>query len=371
MDVRPTVATVDLAAICHNMQVARDLAPGAAVCAIVKAHAYGHGLVQVGRALADAGAEWLAVALVEEGTTLRDAGVKRPILVLGAALDGGFDVLIEYDLTPAIFRTEHLDALAAAAGDRDVRFHLKIDTGMARLGLGTDEIDAFCDALATKSNLKLDGVLTHFANADLADLEFGTHQLALFDRGCEALAARGITPRWVHISNSAAVLSFPEAHRKLLRPGLMLYGLDPRVQREPAGLEPAMRWTTRPIHIKTVPAGTRVSYGGRWTSQRETRLMTLPVGYADGYPRAMTGKAEVVVRGVRVPVIGSICMDLCMADVTDVPGVTLEDEVVLIGKQGHAEVTAYDLAQWAGTIPYEITCGVSNRVPRLYVGTVG
>ena len=367
MSIRPTIATVDLGAIRHNLEVARTVAPGQAICAVVKADAYGHGLNEVGLTLSRAGVEWLAVALVEEGISLRRVGVKTSILVLGSALGGTLFELVAHDLTAAIYRPDQLEALAMAARGKKVAFHLKIDTGMARLGVHVDELDELLDALAGMPNLVLEGVMTHFANADLADREFNAEQLSLFKRACKRITERGVNPKWLHISNSAAVLSYPEAHIGLLRPGLMIYGLDPLQKRGQTGLVPAMGWTTRPVHLKTVPKGTRVSYGGRWVAQRESRLATLPVGYADGYPRAMSGKAEVLVRGQRAPVVGNICMDLCVIDVTDIPGVTLEDEVTLMGRQGGAEISAHDLARWADTIPYEIICGVGSRVPRYYI----
>jgi alanine racemase len=364
MQIRPTTVTVDLAALRHNLAVIRRLAPGIAVCAVVKADAYGHGLEPVARSLADAGIDWLAVALIEEGVTSRRAGIKTPILVLGAALAGGFEELVAQDLTPALFRAEHLEALARAARHRRYPFHLKLDTGMSRLGLPLCELPSFLESLAHHPELELDGVLTHFANADLADRELNARQLQLFREGLALVRSRGHTPRWHHIANSAAVISYPEAREGLLRPGLMIYGLRPLECA--VDLQPAMRWTTRAVHLKTVRPGTRVSYGGRWTAQRDSRIATLPVGYADGYPRALTGKAEVLVRGRRAPVVGTICMDLCMVDVTDVRGVEIGDEVVLMGTQGQESITAHDLARWAGTIPYEIVCGVGPRVPRVY-----
>lgn len=366
MQIRPTTVTVDLGTFRHNLAAIRGLAPGMAVCAVVKADAYGHGLTPVARALAAAGVDWLAVALVEEGVALRDEGVRTPVLVLAAALEGGFDELVAHDLVPAVFRIDHLEQLARAARGRRYPLHLKIDTGMSRLGVPVGELDGFLDALARHPNLMVEGVLTHFANADLADDDTNDRQLALYERGLAALRARGHSPRWLHVSNSAAVLSYPRGHTGMLRPGLLTYGLKPLASR--VELQPAMRWTTRPVHVKTVPAGSAVSYGGRWVAARDSRLATLPVGYADGYPRAMTGRAEVLVRGQRVPVVGTICMDLCVADVTDVPEVSLADEVVLMGSQGAASITAHDLARWAGTIPYEIVCGVGPRVPRTYHG---
>ncbi|MEK7703775.1 MAG: alanine racemase [Myxococcota bacterium] len=367
MQVRPTAATVELAAIRHNLGVVRRLVGERAVCGLVKADAYGHGLVPVARTLAAAGVDFLAVALVEEGVTLRQSGIETPILVLGGALEGGYDALVAERLTPALFRLEHLDRLARAVGHGSCDFHLKVDTGMARLGLQPDEIGAFVARLATYPQLHLAGVLTHFANADLADRDFNAQQLARFQAAIVSLGQLGHAPRWVHLANSAAVLSYPDAHQVLVRPGLMLYGLDPLVPASGEHLEPAMRWTTRAIHVKDVEAGVRVSYGGRWTASRRSRILTLPVGYGDGYPRVLGNRAQVLIRGLRAPIVGSICMDLCLADVTDVGGVGLEDEVVLLGAQGDDCIGAAELARWGDTIAYEIVCGVGARVPRHYV----
>jgi alanine racemase len=369
--IRPTQVAVDLAAVRHNVAAIRARAPGQALCGVVKANAYGHGLVTVGRALARAGVDWLGVALVEEGVLLREAGVTTPILVLGAALAGGYDEIVAHRLTPAIFRADQLEGLARAARDGRAGFHLKIDTGMARLGIAPSEIEAFVDAAARYPSLSIEGVLTHLANADLEDTETNARQVARFEDALVRLRRRGITPRLVHVANSAGVLTCKEAHTGLVRPGLMLYGLTPLGPRGAPELVPAMRWTTRPVQVKTVPKGTHVSYGGRFTATRDTRLATLPVGYADGYPRALGNVAQVLIRGHRAPVVGSVCMDLCMIDVTDVAGVTPDDEVVLMGAQDGAAVTAYELAGWAGTIPYEIVCGVERRVPRVYANEAG
>ncbi len=370
MRIRPTVATIDLAALRHNLEVIRSLAGEARICAVVKADAYGHGLLPVGRALAEAGVDWLAVALLEEGLALRQAGIAVPVLVMGAALAGGYDALVEHSLTPVLFRADQLHSFAAAARGAEVRFHLKLDTGMARLGLAPAELGAFLDTAARHANLRLDGVMTHLANADLQDEESNHRQLVAFDEVRAQMQRRGLSPHWVHAANSAAVLTSDAARCTLVRPGLLIYGMSPLSQANRTTLMPVMRWTTQPVHIKRVKCGTRVSYGGRWQAKRDSVLATLPVGYADGYPRAASGKAEVLVRGHRVPVVGTICMDLCVVDVTDVADASLEDEVVLLGQQENESITAHDMARWAGTIPYEIVCGVGARVPRAYVGEV-
>ncbi|OGR08244.1 MAG: alanine racemase [Deltaproteobacteria bacterium RIFOXYB12_FULL_58_9] len=370
MPIRPTIATVDLDAIRHNLGVIRQLAPGSPICAVVKANAYGHGLCEVALALADAGVDWLAVALVEEGARLRAAGIHIPVLLLGTGYTGSTRGIVQYNLTPAIYRVDQLESLAQVASSRLVRFHLKIDTGMSRLGLQPEELGAFLDSLNNHPNLRLDGVMTHFANADIGDAELTQTQLDRFNDCTAFIASRGIEPPWVHTSNSAAVLSFPNTRQGLLRTGLSIYGIDPRLERAVAGLRPAMQWTTRVMHLKNIAANTPVSYGGRWTAPRPSRIATLPVGYADGYMRTMGNRAYVLVRGQRAPIVGSVCMDLCLADVTDIPNVAIDDEVVILGKQGDDEVSVYRLAEWAGTIPYEIVCAVGNRVPREHYGSV-
>lgn len=367
MRIRSTRATVNLDHLRHNLAVIRRLAPSCGVAPVVKADAYGHGSVAVSRALSAAGAQMLSVVLVEEGIELRQAGIDMPILVLGSAYDGGYEAMIEHNLTPAIGRVDQLQALAKAAGDGKASLHLKIDTGMNRLGIQPDEVEQLADALSKHPNLNMDGVLSHFANADLGDRKFNKSQLQSFHNACKNLEMRGHKPQWRHIANSAAVLSFPEAHGSLLRPGLAVYGYNPMGPKKKTGLRPVMSWTTQPVHIKTISKGCRVSYGGVWTAKRDSRIATLPVGYADGYPRSMTGKASVLVGGMRVPVVGRICMDLIMADVTDAEVVDLSSEIVLMGEQGNESITADDLAKWAGTIPYEIICCVGRRVPRTYV----
>ncbi len=364
--IRPTQVAVDLEAVRHNLAAVRARAPGQAVCAVVKANAYGHGVLAVGKTLAQAGVEWLGVALVEEAVQLREAGVQTPILVLGAALDGGYEECVARRLTPAIFRADQLAALAQAARGKPASYHLKIDTGMARLGLAPVELSAFLEAARRHPNLTMGGVLTHLANADLEDHEANARQVSSFQRAVAELRTLGQRPPLVHVANSAGVLTCKEAHTGLVRPGLMLYGLSPLGQKAAPELRPAMRWTTRPVHLKTVPKDTHVSYGGRFVTRRDSVLATLPVGYADGYPRALGNLAEVLVRGRRAKVVGAVCMDLCIIDVTDIPGATCDDEVVLMGTQDGATVSAYELATWAGTIPYEIVCGLERRVPRVY-----
>ncbi len=383
MPIRPTVATVDLDAVAHNYRLARASA-GRPAIGVVKADAYGHGAVPVARRLAAEGAPFLAVALVEEGLALRAAGIETPVLVLGAAYGEAWELLVAHRLTPLIFRPEHLAGLAAAARAAGVRApaHLKVDTGMGRIGLPPSELAAFLDAARAAPEVALEGICTHFASADLEDRELTTRQVGLFNAAAEAMRAAGMPLRWRHLANSAGTLEYPDAWQDLTRPGIMLYGYVPFAPPGPVparavdarrALQPALRWSTAVTHVKTVPAGTPVSYGGRWVAARPSRIATLPVGYADGYHRRLSGRpgfgcAEVLVRGRRAPIAGTVCMDMCMADVTDVPGVEVGDEVVLLGEQGGERIDADELAARAGTISYEILCNVGARVPRAYTG---
>lgn len=370
--IRPTRAEVDLSAIAHNLSVVRRLAGPASVLAVLKANAYGHGAVLVARALEQAGVDMLAVAMVEEGLELRNAGVRAPIVVLGGAYDGGYDTLIAKDLVPVVFREDHLQGLARVSGrsSKKVRVHLKIDTGMSRLGLMPDQLGSFLEAARRYPHIEIDGLLSHFANADAAHPLNG-EQLRAFARAWAQVKEAGYSPRWRHLSNSAAVLSLPQALEgetcNLVRPGLVLYGHAPMDWPGREALRPVLTWKTAVSHLKTLPAGTPVSYGSTWVAQRESRIAVLPVGYADGYDRVFSSRSHVLIRGRRVPVVGRVCMDMCMADVTDLPEVALHDEVVLLGAQGDARVDLEELAELAQTIPYEVLCGLGARVPRVAV----
>jgi alanine racemase len=371
--IRPTRAEVDVGALARNVQTLRNLAPGMALLAMVKANAYGHGANIVAPALEALGVEILGVALVEEGLALREAGIAGEILVLGGAYEGAWETLVEARLVPAVFREDHLEALAAASRRRGVspRAHLKVDTGMARLGALSEEVPALLQR-AKALGVEFDGVMSHFANADLSDGAVTARQLQEFEVALQLVHAAGFRPRWQHLANSAAMVALPRARAgdvyNLVRPGLALYGVSPAPWIvPPRPFEPVLSWKTAVVHIKTVPVGTAVSYGGTWTARRPTRIATLPVGYADGYPRRLSNRAEVLVRGQRAKVVGRVCMDLCMVDVTDVAGAALGDEVVLLGRQSGQELGAAELAGWVETIPYEVLCGVGARVPRVAV----
>ncbi len=367
--IRPTLATIDLDALAWNFRQLKAYAR-AEVLAVVKADAYGHGAVPCARRLEREGAGFLGVALTEEGLELRGAGVETPILVLGGAYGDRFDLLVGHDLTPVVFRPEHLEGLAAAARalGREAVAHLKLDTGMGRIGVQPEDLPAFLDA-AKSHGVVLEGLATHFANADLADSALTARQVERATAAATLMRERGLGPRWLHLANSAATVAKPDAHGSLVRPGIMLYGEmpSPRFSGE-ISLRPVLRWTTAITHLKTVPEGTPISYGSRWTAPRPSVIATLPVGYADGYPRALTNTGEVLVGGRRTKIVGSVCMDQMMVDVTEVPGAAVGDEVVLLGCQGGENIGAGELAAHTGTIHYEIFCGIGPRVPRRFVG---
>ena len=370
--IRPTRVEISAPAIQRNVSLARRQLSGAGLLAVVKANAYGHGAIVVARALERLGVEFLGVALIEEGLELRNAGIRSPILVLGGSYHGGYELMIQHQLVPIVFRPEHITELARAAKARGVSVlaHLKVDTGMGRIGVLPEQLSEFLDHAGRHPQVKLDGLLSHFASAELADPGFTREQLRSFRRAHEQLLARGIQPRWRHMSNSAAVMDLPEARDgelfNLARPGLMIYGLSPS-DRYPLRdeLSPVLSWKTQVTHLKQVPAGTPISYGGTWIAPRPSLIATLPVGYADGYSRRFSSSASVLIRGKRAKIAGRVCMDLSMVDVTGVPNVQVGDEVVLIGRQQGESITADELAKVEGTISYEVLCAIGARVPRI------
>lgn len=369
--VRPTWARVDTAALAHNLAVV-DAHVGSAcrVLAVVKADGYGCGATEAARAFVDAGAWGLAVSLVEEGVELREAGIFAPVVVLGGVPPGSQDVIVHRRLRPVIWSVDHLEMLAAAvrrAGARALPVHLKIDTGMSRLGALPRDVGPLVDWFLRDGGrtLELEGVMTHFACADDTADEFTTtRQLACFTDCLELLSARGLTPSLRHASNSAGLVRFRAAHFDMVRPGIALYGAASSVDVQLPGLALALTVHSRVLGIRELPEGSRVSYGGNARLDRDTRLAIVPVGYGDGYPRAMSGRAQMLVRGHRCAVIGNITMDVSMLDVTDLPDVRAGEEVTLLGTQGRNTIDLYEMAGWAGTVPYEITCGLSKRVPR-------
>lgn len=367
---RPTAAMIDLCALDHNFEEVKRRVGGRKILAVVKAQAYGHGAVRVSRRLLALGADMLGVALVEEGKELRDAGIDAPILVMGAMFPEQAAAAVSLRLTPAIFTPSLAQALsdAARALKTKAAVHVKIDTGMGRIGVSPEGAPRLIAEMKKMDGLEVRGLMTHFADADLRDKQFASKQMGRFETLIKALEASGIDIPVRHAANSAAVLDFGRALFTMVRPGLMLYGYNPlEAGAEAADLRPALSLVTRIAFLKTVPAGTPISYGRTFVTERESVIATLPIGYADGYGRGLSNKGEALVRGARARVAGRVCMDMCMIDVTGIPGVREGDEVVLIGSQNGERITADELAAKTGTIAYEVLCGVSSRVPRIYL----
>ncbi len=365
---RPTAAIIDLGALEQNFSEVIRLAQGRQVLAVVKAEAYGHGAQQVARRLAARGAHAFGVALVEEGRELREAGIAGPVVIMGALFPEQAEAIVSLDLSPALYTQSMAKALSAAARKqgRSVTVHVKIDTGMGRIGVTPEDAPGFIASLQTLPGIIVRGLMTHFADADLRDKDFAAQQMDRFEGMLRRLDEAGIRVPVRHAANSAALLDFDRALFTMVRPGLMLYGYDPREGGTGAGLHPVLSLVTRVAFVKKTPPGTPISYGRTFTTRRESLIATIPIGYADGYRRGLSNRGEVLVRGRRAPVAGRVCMDMCMIDVTDVPGVCEGDEVVLIGSQGNERITADELASRTGTISYEVLCGISSRVPRIY-----
>ncbi|MBI2371883.1 MAG: alanine racemase [Deltaproteobacteria bacterium] len=369
---RPTVALIDLQALAHNFALARRaVGPGVKIFGVVKADAYGHGAVPVARMLERIGADLFGGATCEEGGRLREGGVRRPIVVLGGLYPGQGTLALQHDLEAALFDLDTARTLAREARQAggDLRVHVKVDTGMGRVGLLPPSVAAFVAALREVEGLRIVGLFSHFAVAGEPDgAEFTREQLKRFQQAADEVRALGHRPL-LHLANSAALLEYPESHLDAVRPGLMLYGVLPHpawAARLP--LRPVLSLRTRVVFLKEVPAGTGLGYGRTFITPRPSRIATLPVGYADGLSRALSNRGEVLVRGRRAPIRGMISMDWCMVDVTDVPGVALGDEAVLIGGQADATIRVEEVAARLGTIPYEILTSVGSRVPRRYLG---
>jgi alanine racemase len=368
---RPTRARIDLEALAHNVRLAVRLAgPERRVLAVVKADAYGHGAVRAARAALAAGATKLGVATPAEVRSLRAAGVDAPVLLLSEVDPSRAEEMTRLGCSLTLYTLAFAEALERAAqrSGRRVLVHLKVDTGMGRVGIAPADALPFVARLRDYPHLVLDGVMSHPSEAERPSSPVTARQLAAFRAVCEAVETIAPGLRWRHIANSA-LLMLGEPYGNLARPGIMLYGAAPAPDLPHAGdLRPVLCLATAVAFLKRVPAGTPLSYGGTFVTRRESLIATLPVGYADGYRRACSNRADVLVRGRRAPVVGTVCMDLCLADVTGIPGVAVGDEVILIGGQGGERITADELAAHAGTISYEVFCGIGPRVPRVHSG---
>jgi alanine racemase len=364
---RPTFAEVNLDALTHNLACVRRAAGGARVYAVVKADAYGHGLIAVARCLESGGVDGICVALVEEGLALREARVEIPILVLNGVYGHDHADVLRAGLTPVIYELGQAQAFARAASGRQVSVHLKVDTGMARLGVPLGHLPGMLDGIARLPELRIEGLMTHLASAD-SDPEMTALQLARFADAEAQVRARGHRPSVVHADNSAGTyVRRAGTTHNLVRVGIALYGVPPMAG-VASDLVPAMQVRTQVVALRELPAGASVGYGATFVAQRPTRIATVAIGYGDGLLRAASNRGAMLVRGQRVPIAGVVAMDLTCLDVTDVAGVAVGDEVVVLGRQGDAEITARDLAEASGTIPYEVLTNLSSRVPRVHVG---
>lgn len=368
---RPTYCEVDLGAVGWNFaQVREVVGPGVKILSIVKADAYGHGAPEVAAALAAAGSDGFGVATLEEALELREAGIRGPILVLTAIYPEHVDEFFRADLKPALSDLPTLNALEAQTRKRGrmLKFHLKVDTGMGRLGLLHSEVESWLADLDKLGSLQLEGLFSQLAHAEDASGEYTKTQLENFERVVQRLRRAGYKPPLVHLANSAGVIGVPGAHCTMVRPGLMLYGLYPAPEMaRRIELRPALSWKTRILQVKELPAASSVGYGRTFVTRRKSLIAALPVGYADGYHRLLSNRGAVIVRGKRAPIVGRISMDLTLVDVTDIRGVTHGDEVVLLGRQGGENISADEIAGWAETISYEIVTSIGARVPRIYI----
>ncbi|HWI39897.1 MAG TPA: alanine racemase [Verrucomicrobiae bacterium] len=375
MESRPTVAEIDLAALRHNYAQVRNVVPaGCGILGVVKADAYGHGFMDIAGELEALGVTAFGVAFLAEGIQLRKSGIDRPILVLGGIYPGQERKCVGFNLSTAVFNLEQARALDAAAGKlyRRAKIHLKVDTGMGRLGVSHEEAPALLKELAALRHLELEGMFSHFASADELDEDgraYTVRQAERFEAVVREAKGLGFSPRYIHLANSAAAFSLNLPFCNLIRPGITLYGGIPSNDFEGRlQVIPVMRLKSRVAMLKRVEPGTSISYARRYTSATPTLVASVPVGYADGYSRKLTNTGEALVRGVRCRVLGTVCMDWIMLDVTGVPGVAPGDDVTLLGCDGLGNcVRGEEIAAWAGTISYEIFCGISKRVPRIYL----
>jgi len=379
MATRPTWAEVSLSQLAENYRIIREhVGPQRAIMAIVKADAYGHGLSEVARTLAQAGVDWFGVASADEGVELRQMGITQPILLLTGFWEGEQSALTDYDLVPAIYSEDQLATIEewGRRMERKIPFHLKVNTGMGMLGLHWQGVEPFLELYRSMSYVELDGLFEQFAAAEDFATRQTEEQLERFACVEQGLARAGIRPRYFHQANSQAIVGRPESWGNLVRPGLLLYGYHLPIRGVEGAPRPAIQelpvreilsFKTRVIAVKEVPAGIPLGYGGRYVTSRHSRIATIPAGYADGMIRRLSGGGKVLIRGQFAPIVASISMDLTLVDVTEIPDLRLGEEVVIIGRQGDAVQSAIDLAEATGTLPHEILCGIGKRVPRRYL----
>ncbi|MDP2278109.1 MAG: alanine racemase [Nitrospirota bacterium] len=372
---RGPIAEIDLSAIAHNFRIAKKITGTRTVIAVVKADGYGHGAVEVSRRLVKEGASYLAVAYTSEAIALRRAGIKAPIIVLFDK--DNIEDYFKYSLIPVVhdIKTAQRFSKEAKARKYTVNLHIKVDTGMGRLGFNMEDIEKEMSAICKMNFMSVSGLMSHFSDADLYDRSYALMQVERFNKVRNVLSKKGIKQILCHMANSAAVMTLPESYFDAVRPGLMLYGCSPiqssvknsELKTLNSKLIPSMTVKTKILSIRRLKRGTPVSYGRTFVTARESLIAVLPVGYADGYPRVLSNNADVIIRGKRAPVAGRICMDTTMVDVTEIRNVSEGDEVILLGRQKNTAVTAFELAERAGTIPYEILTSLGNRSKRGYI----
>lgn len=367
------MAEISYDALDHNMNVMLDrLKPGTSFCPVVKADAYGHGALQISRRLQSMPSVWgFAVATCEEAMQLRRGGIMKPIILLGYAFPESYEDLVDYDIRPCIFDMESAKELSMCARSlqKDAIVHIAVDTGMSRIGFSPElaSVNTILE-IASLPGIQVEGLFTHFARADETDMSNAAKQLNLYLRFEKTLRNKGFKVPIRHVSNSAALMRMPEANMDMVRPGITMYGLMPsdEIREEVGDLHPLMTLKSHVSFVKTLPAGRAISYGGTFVTSAETKVATVPVGYADGYPRMLSGKGTVLIHGQRVPILGRVCMDQFMIDVTDIPEAKEFDRVILIGKDGKEEITVETLCSLYGGFPYEMICDIGKRVPKEY-----
>lgn len=370
---RPVWAEINLDNLAFNMRQIRSKAKSKDIIAVVKADAYGHGALDIAPVLLENGATSLAVAVVSEGVELRRGGIECPIMVLGFTPPSLMDDLVKYDIQQTVFSYSYAKELSAIAekNHKKAKIHIAVDTGMGRIGFmpNKESVEEVLK-ISKLPNIEVQGIFSHFSTADEKDKEYTDYQLSKFNEFYDALSKVGVKIKIRHIANSAAIIELPKTHFEAVRPGIILYGYYPseEVDKSNIQLKPVMELKTNIAHIKKIPSGYYISYGRKFKSTRETVVATLPVGYADGYTRLLFNKAKVIINGQFAPVVGRICMDQCMVDVTNIKGeIKVGDEVILIGEKGEISINADHIAEMLGTINYEVVCMISKRVPRVYI----
>jgi len=375
---RPTWAEVSLTTLQQNFRtVVKKAGPDVTVCAVVKADAYGHGAVECSRALRDEGARWLGVTSLDEAIPLREAGIESRILLMTGFWRGEENEIVRLKLTPTVWEPWHIESLedAAARGTLRQPVHLKVDTGMGRLGVALDELSRVLEALSASPHLLLEGLSTHLASSEIMDAPSVAEQERRFEEAQKMVAAAGFAPKLVHMANTSALISRRETWNKMVRPGIALYGYYlpfQRAGREVSGgtlrlpVKPVLTWKTRILSMRNFAANQALGYGGTYVTRAPAHVAVLPVGYADGYNRQLSNRGRVIVRDHYAPIVGSISMDLTLVDVTGIPGIAVGDEVILLGTSDGLSVDALEHARLANSSPYEILCNISKRVPRKY-----